>query len=99
MKSISKILMAIAILLSTENIFAQNKISGTIKAKDINHSLAGVSIYIADLKTGTSTNTDGNYEIRNLKRGIYLLEVSIIGYQSIIEKITIEKDTVMDFLL
>ncbi|MGJ1446023.1 TonB-dependent receptor [Sphingobacterium spiritivorum] len=99
MKSISKILMAIAILLSTENIFAQNKISGTIKAKDINHSLAGVSIYIADLKTGTSTNTDGNYEIRNLKRGMYLLEVSIIGYQSIIEKITIEKDTVMDFLL
>src|SRR5690554_4305074 len=98
MKLLSKILMVITILLSTENIFAQNKISGTIKADDVNHSLAGVSIYIADLKIGTASDTDGNYEISNLKRGTYLLEVSVIGYQPIIEKITITKDTIMNFL-
>jgi hypothetical protein len=69
------------------------------KRRNHKRNLAGASIYIADLKTGATTDTNGSYKINNLKRGTYLLEINYTGYQPIIEKISIDKDTVMDFLL
>jgi iron complex outermembrane receptor protein len=80
-----------AIGLSSQNIF-----SGNIKNQ--NHgNLAGVSIYLSDLKTGTKSNKDGNFEFRNLKSGIYLIEISLLGYKSLIHSISISKDTNISF--
>ncbi|MCH5688368.1 carboxypeptidase-like regulatory domain-containing protein [Niabella sp. W65] len=97
--NLKSILLLVAFVSATLNIFAQNSISGTVKDETTNENLAGASIYIADLKTGATTDTNGSYKINNLKRGTYLLEINYTGYQPIIEKISIDKDTVMDFLL
>lgn len=94
-----KILPLVAIVFATLNTYAQNRISGNIKDENSKENLPGVSIYIIDLKTGTSTDKDGNYQITNLKSGTYLLDISFIGYKSIIKQVTINKDTVIDFLL
>ncbi|BBQ06697.1 MULTISPECIES: TonB-dependent receptor [Bacteroidota] len=97
--NLKSVLLLVAFVSATLNIFAQNRISGTVKDQENNKNLAGVSVYIADLKAGTTTDVNGNYEIKNLKRGTYLLEISFTGYEPIIEKITIAQDTVMDFVL
>ncbi|AZA58619.1 MULTISPECIES: TonB-dependent receptor [Flavobacteriales] len=97
--NLKSILPLVAFVSATTNIFAQNCISGTVKDETSNENLAGASIYIADLKTGATTATNGSFKINNLKRGTYLLEINYTGYQPIIEKISIDKDTVMDFLL
>ncbi len=81
------------------NIIAQNKISGKIKDKNTKDDLPFVSIYISDLKTGTVTDNDGNYHIDDLKAGSYMLNVSYLGYKSIVKSIKVTKDTVINFQL
>jgi len=97
--NIKKIILLVAFVFASINIFAQNKISGTIKDDNNKENLTGVSVYITNLKTGTFTDIDGNYHIENLKSGTYHLELSFIGYKSIIKQISISKDTVIDFAL
>lgn len=93
------ILLVVAFVFATLNIFAQNKISGNIKDENNKEDLTGVSIYITNLKIGASTDKNGNYQISNLKSGAYLLECSFMGYKSVIKQIIIEKDTVINFEL
>ena len=61
--------------------------------------LTGVTIYFSDLKTGATTDKEGNYKLENIKTGTYLFEISFIGYKKIVERIYIGKDTVVDFLI
>lgn len=96
--SFNKSISLVVFVFATINIFAQNKISGNIKNED-KENLTEVSIYLTDLKTGTSTDQDGNYKMSNLKSGTYLLDISYVGYKSIVKKVTITKDTIMDFVL
>ncbi len=94
---IKKLLLLVALVTTMVNVFAQNKISGTVTDQSTKENLTGVSIYIADLKTGTATGIAGSYEIKNLKKGTYLLEISYMDYQPIIEKVTISGDIVLNY--
>jgi hypothetical protein len=68
-------------LLTPLALFAQNKhaVSGTIKDAKNGEVLIGVSVYVPDLKTGTSTNAYGYYSL-NLPKGKYQIIVSYVGY-------------------
>lgn len=96
--NLKKLIWVIAFVFATIHLFAQNKISGNIKNEN-KENLKGVSIYFTDLKTGTSTNQDGHYQMIHLKSGTYLLDISFVGYKSIVKQVTITKDTIMDFVL
>lgn len=65
-------------------------LSGKVVDKN-KKSLAGASVLIKEIKKGTSTNFDGNFSF-NLKKGIYTVEVSFLGYKIISKKITLSKD-------
>lgn len=96
----SKLLITgVAILLLTLNAKAQNKISGNITDEKTNEPLAGVSIHISDLRKGSSTDKTGVYQIENIKKGNYLVEVSIVGYKTITKNIVISKDTIINFVM
>ncbi len=62
-------------------------------------ALAGATIYIPDLKAGTTTDQKGNYILRNLSEGRYLVEVSFIGFGSVVETVDIKGDIQKDFVL
>ncbi len=93
------IIPTLLFLLASLNMIAQNTVSGNVKDIQTKENLPGVSIYIADLETGTTTGVNGNYEIKNLKRGVYLFNISYVGYQSIVKPFQINKDTVINFQL
>jgi iron complex outermembrane recepter protein len=78
---------------------AQHIISGNIKDDETNEVLEGVSVYISDFKTGANTDKEGNYKLKGIKTGGYLLEVSLVGYKEIVKRIDISNDTVVDFSL
>jgi iron complex outermembrane receptor protein len=61
--------------------------------------LAGANIYFADARIGTTTDKDGRYIIRNIALGHHLLEVSHIGYNTIVEHIDLARETEKDFVL
>lgn len=93
------IISVVSLVLTTQNIFAQNKISGNIKDGTTKENLTGVSVYLSDLKTGTVTNNNGDYRIASLKTGTYLFEISLMGYKTVVQQIAITKDTIVDFNL
>src|SRR5258705_3691986 len=76
-----------------------SQISGKTTDAGTGKPLVGASIYFSDLKTGSVTNSEGNYTINNISQGVYLIEVSYIGYTSIVENVAIGEATKKDFAL
>lgn len=79
--------------------YSQHKISGNITDKETSESLIDVTIYIKQLNTGTTTNSDGSFKIENLPSGNYNLYISYLGYQDIHKNIELDSDLNIDFQL
>ncbi|MDR6967603.1 hypothetical protein J2X31_001615 [Flavobacterium arsenatis] len=79
---------------STVFSFSQEKftISGTISDSSSNETLIGVNIYAPDLKIGTTTNEYGFYSL-TLPKGDHKIEISYVGFQTIIQQISLTKNT------
>ena len=71
--------------------FAQQKgtVSGVVKDGESGETMVGISIYVEQLKTGTTTNEKGYYEL-SLPFGKHKLQVSCIGYDTEIKTIEIK---------
>ncbi|MEO6734169.1 MAG: TonB-dependent receptor [Ferruginibacter sp.] len=61
--------------------------------------IPGVSIYFSDIKVGVSTDANGNFDIRNVPEGRHLVEISHIGFITLIDNIYISGDTKKDYTL
>ncbi|WP_462255046.1 carboxypeptidase-like regulatory domain-containing protein, partial [Ferruginibacter sp.] len=72
---------------------------GTITDAKTGKGVAGTSVYINDIKSGTSSDNNGNFSIKNIPEGNHLIEVSHIGYTTIAENIIVSGDTKKDFVL
>ncbi|HTR30592.1 MAG TPA: TonB-dependent receptor [Puia sp.] len=72
------------------SIRAQNSVSGTITDAGNGSPIAGVSVYIPDLKSGAISGPDGAYTIRDLPSGTFVISVSIIGYERQAEQLTVK---------
>lgn len=87
------------------NIYATNfemdrtTLSGKVTDKSTGEALPGVSLYIPDLKTGTATDMNGNYKINNLPSTKVVLQISFIGYKTIIETVDLATINTKDFAL
>jgi len=82
-----------------QSVIAQNfTISGYLKDKESGESLVGATLYISELKTGTSTNSYGFYSI-TIPKGKYKIKVSYVGYKSIEQEITLDKNLKKNFQL
>ncbi len=66
---------------------------------DAGRPVSGATIYLADAKTGTGSDINGNYTIDNLSEGSHLIEVSHIGFTSIAEKVFVTENTEKNFTL
>lgn len=73
--------------------FAQFKISGVVRDFTTKETLPGVTVYISDIKRGAVTGINGDFQITNLRRGSYLLEITYTGYQGMPVRVDLEKDT------
>ncbi len=96
---LKKILGLCCLLLSFFPAFSQYTISGNIQDKATQEPLPGILIYLSDLNRGTTSDIDGKYEIKNLKPGDYLVEVSGIGYRNISKHLVVRNDTIIDIEL
>jgi iron complex outermembrane recepter protein len=93
------IAIILACIVATKSSIAQFKISGNIKDSKTNENLSGVSVYMNDLKLGVGTNKAGDFTFQNIKAGTYIIEISLIGYKSIIEKIVLQQDKIVNISL
>lgn len=56
-------------------------ISGKVFDKKTKETLPGASVFIIGTSWGASTDLDGQFKITNVKKGIYDIVVSYVGYQ------------------
>jgi hypothetical protein len=88
------------IFLLSLHAFSQEKstISGSVYDSNNNETLIGVSIYFPELNSGTTTNEYGFYSI-TIPTGIYKVQVSYLGFTSIVESINLSEKITKNFKL
>ncbi|MFK5972765.1 MAG: TonB-dependent receptor [Flavobacteriaceae bacterium] len=85
-------------LICSFSAFTQLKhtISGSISEAASNETLIGVSIVVLELQTGVTTNEYGFYSI-TLPEGKYQIQVSYLGFQDIVQDISLFEDKRINF--
>jgi iron complex outermembrane receptor protein len=74
-------------------------LSGKIIDNKTGMPLSGAVIYLHEAKTGTVSDSLGNYKTPSVPAGRYLVEISFEGYTSILESIDITNNPVRNFSL
>ncbi|HVG17289.1 MAG TPA: TonB-dependent receptor [Chitinophagaceae bacterium] len=87
-------LIHLTLLLLSFTSYAQKNISfsGRVVELSTGNGLAGASVLIQDARLGTVTDSTGNFFFRNIPRGHHLVEVSFLGYSSVLQHLDIEGD-------
>ena len=78
---------------------AQNKITGKISDEKTGEAIPGATVYIPELKTGDLADINGVYEIDNLPRVQVIVQVSFLGYKSIVEKVDLATKSSKNFVM
>ena len=77
-----KLLFIAAAILLPFMATAQFSISGKISEKNSGSALIGASISLENTYSSTRSDVSGDYTLKNLKPGNYLVKVSFLGYQA-----------------
>lgn len=78
------------------------KIAGTVRDASTGEPLIGANLVLQGTVLGASTDADGYFFILNVPPGEYSLEVSMIGYQSVIyphARVILDQTTKLEFTL
>lgn len=80
-----------------------NSLNGTFSGKITDAKtgapIEAASIYLSDIRSGTASDASGKFSIKNIPPGKHLVEISHIGYNTIIESIDMNADITKDFAL
>lgn len=83
--------------------FAQQKtktqLSGKVIDTKTQQPLTGASVVLADSKTGTVSDSSGNYILKNIPVGHTIIEVSYAGYKTLVEHLDLSSSTEHNFFL
>ncbi|MFV8364010.1 TonB-dependent receptor [Flavobacterium sp. ZT3P35] len=95
-----KVIPLLILFFCSITLFAQEKftLSGTIIDANSNETLIGVNVVLPELKTGVTTNEYGFYSI-TLPKGVYTVQISYLGYQTLQESITLDQNVKNNFKL
>jgi iron complex outermembrane recepter protein len=79
-------------------LFSQYSVSGTVKDGSGN-ALIGANVVVAETSYGTATNLNGEFNLRGLKSGDYVLNVSFLGYESVNKEVKVSADVRLEIVL
>jgi iron complex outermembrane receptor protein len=74
-------------------------IHGTVTDKKDGNPIVGATISIPDLKIGVAADSNGKYAINGLPRGVYLLQITAVGYGTFSQRVDFNKTSVLDVQL
>ncbi len=94
-----KYLLLILLTFSGFNSFSQHSLTGKVTDADNGETLVGASIFIAELRLGATSDTQGDFRIDKLPKGIFTVQVSFVAHKTMVAKIKIEAETRQDFTM
>ncbi len=78
----SALYMIMINLICLSSVFSQSSISGKISDDELGEGLIGCNVYLKNTGYGTASDLEGNYILRNISSGQFILVVSYIGYET-----------------
>lgn len=75
-------MFTIPVVFGTKSFFGEGVIQGSVKDEN-NNPLPGATVILHELNTGTTTDGHGQFEFKNLRDGIYSLQVKNMGFASV----------------
>lgn len=98
-----KYLMFVSIIMIFLNdaSFTQNTFNALVKDADSGTPLYGVNVYITEIQKGDASDQNGFVEIKNIPDGIHTIEVSYVGYEKQMLKISfpLSEEIIYDIML
>ncbi|WP_428235222.1 TonB-dependent receptor [Gracilimonas sp.] len=87
-----KVTLILAVFFCFNGILFAQSGSGTITGKVISggEPVVGANVGIPEIRKGSPTNIDGTFEIKNVPAGEYKLQITAVGFDKVIKKITVE---------
>ncbi len=89
----------LSLLICISYVNGQNVLSGHVTDKETGEALPGATLFLPDLKTGTSTDKDGFYKLHNLPESFMVIQISYIGYKAEVVTLDLSKIKSRDFQL
>lgn len=77
----------------------KTELTGKVTDKNTGEALPGATIFIPELKTGTTSDLNGIYSISNLPSKKILMQVNLIGYKTLIATVDLATQHNFDFQL
>jgi iron complex outermembrane receptor protein len=78
---------------------AVGNLSGTVTDKADGKPVIGATVSIPDLKIGSITDVNGKYVFNHVPKGVYLVQVSYLGYSTFNQKVDFTKTSVFNVQL
>src|SRR5215207_3240948 len=86
-------------LISLSQAKTRTQLSGRVTDARSGIPLSGASVYLSDSRTGTFTDSTGNYMLRNIPIGHTIIEISYTGYRTIVEHLDLTASEERSFIL
>jgi TonB-dependent receptor len=68
-------------------------LKGTVSDSITSDVLVGCSVYVPELKKGTTTGLDGSFLLKGISEGTYTIEIHYIGYKNLKQTIILGKSS------
>jgi outer membrane receptor for ferrienterochelin and colicins len=95
-----RLLILLLMSIVSLNVYSQHNLSGKISLEGQNEHAFGATVYIQELKTGTTADTSGNYFIGSIPTGTYTIRISYIAHPTVTERnVRISQNLTKDFTL
>jgi hypothetical protein len=89
--NLTRYLFFFSLIIASFQVFPQSTIKGVVKDAKSGETIVGANVILQGTTIGTSTDLDGNFEIKNVQPGVYNLVVSFISYKTkTIDRIRVE---------
>lgn len=92
----SKLLIVFSlVLVATWSVFAGStgQIKGRLTDKETKEPIVGATVQVVGTKMGGYTDADGNFLIRNVEPGIYVVKISSLEYNTLeVQKVEVKAD-------
>jgi iron complex outermembrane recepter protein len=92
-----RIITGCLMLLLCNVALSQNKLTGKITDSKSGEPITGATVYIPELKTGTISDKDGVYALINLPKTRVVVQISFLGYKSVVVSVDLNSINTQDF--
>lgn len=87
-----KFVFSILLLLFCMQAAGQHQLSGNVSDADTKSSLSFAQVFLPQLERYTQSNASGDFTLSGIPTGTWRIEVSLVGYQTYVDSITLTEN-------